>query len=217
MKGRFSSHIFWGAHSPLSALSGTALIILASSRFSFAIICSGALIWVFGLTVLVYSCAHSVLPSCLPSRGRMVIMLFLSSFFCGIFAIIISLLNPLLILGSVFFLVLVPPWCMSTGFFEAVESLYPFEAISRALLEAVVFSGVILAISLIREPLGMGTISIPGSSQGIIEIYVGQNDETFLPGRILSISAGGLLLFGYVIAVYRYFRDRSGNVSREQR
>jgi Na+-transporting NADH:ubiquinone oxidoreductase subunit NqrD len=104
---------------------------------------------------------------------------------------------------------------MSTGFFEAAESLDPFEAISRAMFEAVVFSGVIIAISLIREPFGMGALSIPGSAQGIIEIYEGQNAETFLPGRILSISAGGLLLLGYIIALYRYFRDRSGNVSEE--
>jgi hypothetical protein len=209
MKGRFSSHPFWGSHSPLSALSGAALIILASSRLSFALICSGTLVWVFGLTVLTYSCARSILPS----KGKMVILLFLSSFFCGIFVILISILNPLLILGTVFFIVLVPPWCMSTGFFD-IESLDPFEAISRALLEAVVFSGVIIALSLIREPLGMGTISIPGSNQGIMEIYEGQNGETLLPGRILSISAGGLLLFGYAIALYRYFKDRSGNVSQ---
>jgi len=215
MKGRFSSHLFWGSHSPLSALSGAALIILASNRLSFALICSGALIWVFGFTVLTYTCAYSILHSILPSKGRMVILLFLSSFFCGIFAIIISLLNPLLFLGTVFFLVLVPPWCMSTGFFEAVESLDPFEAVSRALPEAVIFSGVIIALSLIREPLGMGTISIPGSSQGIMEIYQEQSEETLFPGRILSISAGGLLLLGYVIAIYRYFRDRSGNVSQE--
>jgi hypothetical protein len=61
----------------------------------------------------------------------------------------------------------------------------------------------------------MGTISIPGSAQGIMEIYEGQNEETFLPGRILSISAGGLLLLGYVIALYRYYKNRSGNVSGE--
>jgi len=211
MKSRFSSDLFWGSHSPLSALSGAALIIMASVRLSFALICGGALIWVFGLTVLSYSCASSILPT----KGRMVILLFLSSFFCGIFVILTSLINPLLIMGTFFFLVLVPPWCMSTGFFEALESLDPFEAISRALLEAAVFSGIIIAISLIREPFGMGTLSIPGSSQGIMEIYKGQNAETFLPGRILSISAGGLLLLGYIIALYRYFRNRSGNVSEE--
>jgi hypothetical protein len=61
----------------------------------------------------------------------------------------------------------------------------------------------------------MGTLSIPGSVQGIMEIYKGQNAEIFLPGRILSISAGGLLLLGYIIAFYRYFRNRSGNVSEE--
>jgi hypothetical protein len=48
-----------------------------------------------------------------------------------------------------------------------------------------------------------------------MEIYEAQNVETVLPGRILSISAGGLLLLGYVVALYRYFKDRSGNVSQE--
>ena len=209
MKSRFSSHLFWGSHSPLAALNGSALIIVASNRLSFAFVCSGALIWVFGLTVLVYSFAKPILPS----RGKMVILLFMSSFFCGIFVIITSLLNPLLILGTAFFLVLVPPWCMSTGFFETVESLDPFDAISRAVFEAAVFSGVIIALSLVREPIGMGTISIPGSVYGIVEIYKGQNTESILPGRILSISAGGLMLLGYVIALYRYFKNRSGNVS----
>jgi hypothetical protein len=104
---------------------------------------------------------------------------------------------------------------MSTGFFEAVESLDPFEAVSRAVLEAAVFSGVIIALSLVREPLGMGTLSVPGSVYGIMEIYKGQNEQTFLPGRILSISAGGLLLLGYVMALYRYYKNRSGNVSGE--
>jgi hypothetical protein len=61
----------------------------------------------------------------------------------------------------------------------------------------------------------MGSVSIPGSAQGIIEIYEGQNAETFLPGRLLSISSGGLLLLGYVIALYRYFGNRTGNISEE--
>jgi Na+-transporting NADH:ubiquinone oxidoreductase subunit NqrD len=120
-----------------------------------------------------------------------------------------------LLLGTAFFLVLVPPWCISTGFFEAAESSDPFEVISRSLLEAIVFSGIVIGFSLIREPLGMGTLSIPGSVQGIMELYEVRDTETFVPGRILSISAGGLLLLGYAIALYRYIRDQSGGVSEE--
>ena len=211
MNRRFGSHLFWGSHSPLSALSGAGLIIMASSRFAFALVCSGALLWVYGLSALIYSSARPILPS----KGRMVILLFLSSFLSGLFAILTSLLNPLLILGTGFFLFLIPPWCLGSGFFESAESAEPFEAVSRALLEAITLSGFILALALIREPLGIGTISIPGSVQGIVELFGGRDADAFVPARILSVSAGGFLLLGYGTALYRYFREQNTGASEE--
>ena len=211
MNRRLGSHLFWGSHSPLSALSGAGLIIMASSRFAFALVCSGALLWVYGLTALIYSGARQILPQ----RGRMVILLFLSSFLSGLFAILTSILNPLLILGTGFFLFLIPPWCLGSGFFESSESAEPFEAVSRALLEAITLSGIILALALIREPLGIGTISIPGSVQGIAELFGGRDADAFVPARILSVSAGGFLLLGYGTALYRYFREQNTGASEE--
>ena len=211
MNRRFVSHVFWGSHSPLSALSGMGLIILASNRFAFALVCAGALVWVNGLTTLIYSAARPIMPS----RGRMVILLFLSAFLCGLYALFTSLLNPLLILGTVFFLVLVPSWCLSSGFYEAFESEDMIESVSRALLEAITLAGIIIAFSLIREPLGMGTLSLPGSAQGITELFSFQdvNVNAIFPARIISVSSGGLLLMGYVTAVYRYFREQNSGVS----
>ena len=211
MNRRFGSHLFWGSHSPLSALSGTGLIIMASSRFAFALVCSGALLWVYGLTALIYSGARTILPA----KGRMVILLFLSAFLSGLFAVLASILNPLLILGTGFFLFLIPPWCLGSGFFESAESAEPFEAVSRALLEAITLSGIILALALIREPLGIGTISIPGSVQGIVELFGGRDADAFVPARVLSVSAGGFLLLGYGTALYRYFREQNTGASEE--
>jgi len=205
MNRRFESHLFWGAHSPLSALTGTALIIMASSRFAFAIICAGALIWVYGLSALIFSGARGILPT----RGRMVVLLFLSTFLCGIFMTLSGLLNPLLIQGMGFFLVLVPPCCLGSGLFEASESEYPVEVFSRALLEAIVMGIIILALALIREPLGMGTLSFPGGSQGIMELFNSREPDSFAPARILSVTSGGLLLLGYIIALFRFFRERN--------
>jgi len=212
MSYRFSSHAFWGSHSPLSALTGAGLIIMASSRFSFAIVCAGALIWVYGLTALVFSSAREIIPL----RGRMIILLFLSAFFCGIFMLLAGMINPLLILGTVFFLVLVPPCCLGSRFFEASGSKAPGEVFPRALLEAIVLAGLILALALIREPLGMGTLSFPGGIQGIVEIFEVREGNKFVPIRFLSASAGGLLLLGYGIALFRYFRERSGNIPRNE-
>ena len=207
MNRRFSSHLFWGSHSPFSALSGGALMIMASTRLAFALICAGALIWVYALTALIYSSARPILPA----KGRLVILLFLCTFFCGLYAILTSLLNPLLIMGTCFFLFLIPPWCLGSGFFESSDSEDPSEAVSRALLEAITLAVIIIALALIREPLGMGTISIPGGVQGILEIFGSHGNDTFVPARILSVSSGGLLLLGYGTALYRYLRENNAS------
>ena len=204
MKHRFSSHLLWGSYSPLSALSGAGLIIMASARLAFALVCAGALIWVFGFTALIFSGARQIMPL----KGRMIILLFLSSFFSGLFAILTGFLNPLLIMGTGFFLFLIPPWCLGRGFFELSDSFDPVETVSRALLEAITMSLIIIAFALIREPLGMGTLSIPGSYSGIIELTGGGNREIFIPAKILSVSSGGLLLLGYTAALHRYLREK---------
>jgi len=205
MNQRFNSHLFWGSHSPLSTLTGAGLVILASTRFSYALVCTGALIWVYGLAALIFSASRAILPK----RGRMLILLFLSAFLCGIFILFASLLNPLLVLGTGFFLVLVPPCFLGSGFFEASETEYPLDVFSRAIFEALVISGLILALALIREPLGMGTLSLPGGAEGVIELF-DSGETAFVPARLLSAASGGLLLLGYVTALFRYLRERSG-------
>ena len=211
MNKRFESHLFWGSYSPLSLLGCAGLIILASTRFAFALICTGALIWVYGLSALIYSGARPILPV----RGKMAVLLFLSSFLCGIFMFLAGLVNPLLIMGTGFFLILVPPCCLGSHFFEASESEYPVEVFSRALLEALVLGGIILALALIREPLGMGTLSFPGGAQGILDIFSSTDTDSFIPARLLSTSAGGLILLGYGTTAFRYFREQSGSNSRD--
>ena len=212
MNRRFDAHPFWGSHSPLSFFTGTGLVIMASSRFAFALVCAGALIWVYGLSALVFSAARVIMPI----RGRMIILLFLTAFFCGMFMFLVGLLNPLLILGTGFFLALIPPYCLGSGFFEASGSASPFEVLFRALLEAVVIAGLILAFALIREPLGMGILSFPGGTQGIVEVFQSQDEDSFIPIRFLSASAGGLLLLGYGTALFRYFRVWNGSVPRDE-
>ena len=212
MSQRFSSHLFWGSYSPLSILTVMGLMILASSRLAFALVCAAALIWVYGFTALAYSFGRLIMPA----RGKLLVLLFLSTFFCGIFLILMGLFNPLLILGTSFFLLLIPPSCLGSGFFEASESIYPAELISRALLEAVVIAALVIAIALIREPLGMGTLSLPGGAHGIVELFQITEHDNFGPIRILSASAGGLLLMGYGVSLFRFFRERAGNTPRTE-
>jgi len=211
MSRRLRSHIFWGSHSPMYLLSAIALLIMASGRLSFALVSAAALIWVYGFTTLVFSGARSIMPK----PGEMVVLVFLASFFSGMFAILIGTLNPVLFLSSAFFLLLIPPCCLGSGFFQAAKTSTLGEALPRALLEATVLGGIIIAFALIREPLGMGTFSIPGGPQGVNEVVNINSNLGFFPGRFLSVSAGGLILFGYGAAVFKYFKIRAGNVKED--
>ena len=210
MNQRFKTHLFWGSHSPFALFTGTALIILASSRLVFALVSSAALIWVYGLTSLVFLNARKFMPV----NGKMIILLFLSTFFCGMYLLFLGFLNPLLTLGIFPFLMLIAPCCLGTNFYEASDSIIPLDGFFRSLLEAMVLSGIILALALIREPLGMGTLSFPGGPQGIIELSFG--NDAFVPVRLFSVSGGGILLFGYGVAVYRHFKERNGRMPGEQ-
>jgi hypothetical protein len=116
--------------------------------------------------------------------------------------------------GTGFFLVLVPPCCLGSRLFDFSESELTANVFYRALLEAVVLSGIILAFALIREPLGMGSLSFPGGAQGIIEFFGGQDGEAFFPIRFFSVPAGGLLLLGYGIALFRYLRKQYGKIQQ---
>jgi hypothetical protein len=109
-------------------------------------------------------------------------------------------------MGTGFFLFLVPPCCVGSGVFKRLESLDQAGALSRSLLESLVPGGLIVALSLIREPLGMGSVSFPGGVQGIVEISGGEYGG-FFPVRIFAVSGGGLLILGYGIALFRYFRS----------
>jgi hypothetical protein len=172
---------------------------MASSRLAFALICAGALIWVYGFTSLIYFSSKRIMPQ----RGKSVILLFLSSLVCGIYVLSLFFVGPLLVMRTCFFFFLVPPCCIGSGVFKRLESMDQAEAFFRSLQESLVLGGLIIALSLVREPLGMGSISFPGGVQGILEI---SGSGGFFPVRIFAVSAGGLLILGYGISLFRYFR-----------
>jgi hypothetical protein len=65
----------------------------------------------------------------------------------------------------------------------------------------------VLALALIREPLGHGSLSLPGVSP--VRFF---REE---PLRILEAASGALILLGYGTAIYRHFRNRETNSEDE--
>ncbi|MDR0720355.1 MAG: hypothetical protein LBF78_12030 [Treponema sp.] len=204
MNHRNQSHFFWGPYAPLEAMTGLSLLVLASIRLAFALFCAGALVWVFCISALVYFSAKNILPR----KGRFVILLFLSSFICSVYILFAALLNPIFTESAWFFTLLVPPCFIASNVVPDLEGLIVEESLPRVFLEAASLGLLIIAISLIREPLGFFSLSFPGGEGGIRQLFNDSQDGGFFPIRILSMSGGGLLLLGYLAALFKQFKIR---------
>jgi hypothetical protein len=192
-------HVFWGSRSPLAGLSGAALLILASARLAYALLIAVALLWVYVLSAVALRPASRILPE----RGRPLVLLLAASFIGCVYLLFLWLLSPLSALELFFLVPLVPLFCAGSGFFRRIESLPPGEAALRALSEALIWGGLLIGFALIREPLGAGSLSMPGTS-GIVLLFA--IEEDFFPVRFIASSAGALLVLGYGAGLYRHFR-----------
>jgi Na+-translocating ferredoxin:NAD+ oxidoreductase RnfE subunit len=203
MNQRYQNHLFWGSHAPLSTLTALGLLVTASSRTAFALISAGALVWVYGWTVLVYCWTRRIFPK----RGKNPVLALMSAFFGSLYLLLLGLISPFLAIEAAFFIILAPVSCVSCGIVGRVESLDLEEGVVRACLEGLVLGGLIFALALIREPLGHGSLSLPGGGRGIIELFNGE-DWFFFPVRIIGGASSALLLLGYGLALFRHVKSR---------
>jgi hypothetical protein len=143
----------------------------------------------------------------LPEKGRAIILLFLTSFIVSIYILLTGLLNPILIAGTWFIVIFVCPCCAGSGFFEEDETGDAGDIFTHVLMESAVLAALIIAISLIREPIGLGSLSFPGGVSGIIEFFGDEQGESFFPIRFFSIAAGGFIILGFISAIFRHYRN----------
>jgi hypothetical protein len=197
------NHLFWGDFAPLSTFIGAGLLIIASSRTAFALVTLGALVWVYGLTVLICRLAAPIFPQ----KGTKLTQICLCGFLGGLYYFIFCLASPLLAVEITLVIILVPVCCITAGLIPRTEKIGLKEALIRSCSEAAVLGALIFFLALIRESLGFGSFSLPGGPQGIIEITVIE-DSSLFPIQIIGGSSGALLLMGYGLAFFRQEKKR---------
>jgi hypothetical protein len=139
----------------------------------------------------------------LPSETEEPVLVFIAALGAGIFYLVLSLVEPILAMESGFIIALGPVYVISSGLYRRVREYDTLEMFSQAVAEALVLGLLVLGLSLIREPLGYGALSLPMA--GMIRFA---REE---PLRILQVSSGALILSGYGMALYRYFRNQYTN------
>jgi hypothetical protein len=185
-------------------LSGAALLIMASDRLAHAITVAVALVWVYSLSVLT---AHSGVRF-FPRQGRTAVLAFLTSFFAGSLLLLLWLFSPLCALETFFVISLIPMFCIFSGIFARLETFSLKDALSSAVSESVLLGVLIVIFALIREPIGYLSLSLPGGARGIILLFSFDTDS-FFPIHLIAIPSGALLLLGYFLGLYRYFKVKA--------
>jgi len=204
---------FWGSLSPLGGLTGAGLLIMATARLSWAITVAGGLFWVYGLTAFTFIfLSSSVGEKILPKKGKTHLFTCLASFFGSTYLLMFWLLCPFAAFEVFLPLLLVPLFCAGSGVSEKIISpednsnLDIFDYVSEAASQAALLAGLLIAFSIIREPLSYSSLSFPGTSQGMVTV-VYFNAGSLFPIGIFATSAGALLLLGYFICLYQYCKS----------
>jgi len=209
-------HSFWGSLSPLGGLTGAGLLIMASSRLSWAVTVAGSLFWVYGLTTLTFAFLLSnnkIKSKFFPAAGRSALFTCIAAFFGSVYLLLFWLLCPFAALENFLLLLLVPLFCSISGILEKLLALPEkhqsdiLENVTDAISQAASLAGLIAAFSVLREPLAYCSLSFPGSSAGMV-IIMNFKTGTFFPIGILSSTAGALLLLGFIICLYQQNKNK---------
>jgi Na+-transporting NADH:ubiquinone oxidoreductase subunit NqrD len=205
-KFRVAVRLFVGPHAPLSTLMSAGLMIIATSRLAFALGAAGALLWVYTLTALILGFARPILPK----KGLVVFQLFLTGFLGSLYILIFHCVNPYLGMETTFLLLLCPLSCVGSGICRRIGGLARRDSILKAFVEALVLGGVLVAMALIREPLGFGSLTLPGGPQGLVALFTPdpEGSAAHLPAQIIAGTSGGLLLLGYALVLFRRLKRR---------
>lgn len=194
-------------YTPLSTLAGAGILLMASSRLSFGLTVGAALLWVYDGTMTAVFFAYPVYPKI----GKKIVLILLTCVLASCFLLLIWLYSPLLGLETGYVILLIPCYCIGSPIFAQVrrpEDRGDIKSAFKTLilktsLEAASLGILIIAFALIREPLGFVGLSLPGGPAGIIELFPALEEDMFLPIRLVSGTAGGLLLLGYGAALFR--------------
>jgi hypothetical protein len=205
-------HPFWGSISPLGGLYGFALLVMVSPRLSWAVAAAGSLMWVYITTSALAVLLMSKAAKAFPSIWRNQVFTCIACFSGTVYLFLFWLFSPLAAFEMFLPLMLVPLFYISSVSYAEIfasqnEKLPDIQtAIYGAAVEAAILSALLVLVSVIREPLGFCSLSLPGSSLGLVTLF-SFREGAFFPVRIFASSAGAFLLLGYILCLYRYFRS----------
>lgn len=169
-------------------------------------------------TIFVLLCSNiliSLLKDFIPDEIHIPAYIVIIASFVTLVDLIMKAYLPALSNSLGVFVQLIVVNCIILGRAEAFACKHNvWESIQDALGMGLGFTFGLVLIALIREVLGAGTITLfaVGGFDGIIEVP-GLVDA---PARVLSLSAGALLVMGYLITFFNWLGSRTTKAGEEK-
>ena len=150
----------------------------------------------------------SLLKNFIPEKVRIPAYIVIIASFVTIVDLVMKAYVPALSKSLGVFVQLIVVNCVILGRAEAFASKNSVgKSVADALGMGIGFTLGLIIISLIREVLGAGTITLfaLGNFDGVIEIP----GLVSMPARVMGLAAGALLVVGYLKAMFDYFLKRA--------
>jgi Na+-translocating ferredoxin:NAD+ oxidoreductase RnfE subunit len=173
---------------------------MASGRLAYALTAGLALVFVYLFSALCLSAGRPLISDNI--RGAVAVIL--SSFFASLFLLVLSLVSPLFAQESSFFVLLTPIVFVASGIADRCARDPFSDGLLRALIEAVLVLALLLAFSLVREPIGYGSLSLPGADG--LSVVLGSDKVPVFAVRAAAVTVGGFILLAYVVVAFRKVR-----------
>lgn len=195
-------HPFWGYTSPLYSLWAVGFLVFSSSSLAYGIIAFLDILGVF-LVSSVGILSFLYLFNIKERAAWQILMILVPAFVQYVFLLALSFISPILYLETFFFLLIVPFLFLSSGI-PVLDFSSPQRVVGQSIIKALIVGLLGIALSCIREPFGHGSLTIP-TRYGAVN-FLSSEQSASIAIQLLASTAGFLILFGYVVALYRFFR-----------
>ncbi|MCX7655831.1 MAG: hypothetical protein N2Z76_04840 [Treponemataceae bacterium] len=195
-------HPFWGYTSPLYTLWAVGFLVFSSSSLAYSIIAFIDILGVFLISSVAILCFRYVGKIEERTSGHIFIVM-VPAFVQYVFLLALSFISPVLYVETFFFLLIVPFLFLASGV-PGGDFSAPQRVVGQSIIKALIVGMVGLVLSCIREPFGHGSLTIP-TRYGAVN-FLSSEQAASIAIQLLASTAGFLILFGYVVALYRFFR-----------
>lgn len=185
----------WGYISPLMSLTGIPLMVAASGRLSFSVVVCLLLPGIYAFTLSIIHLGKPIIPE----KYRNIIIIMILTFISSFLYLIVKMIHPVFALELYFIIFLIPLTFLSSEIVQRTDKLSLSEGIVLGIKEALILGGLIIAVSLIREPLGYGTFSIPFMGKTVNILPDALRERLVL--QIFAAPPGGFIITACLIAV----------------